>query len=119
MLKVIEVKRTFVIWWHNRIEGSRPLDEQLLLSKQITFMLEVLIGLEERGIVKVVGGSSWPSCVHVDVVDRKAYDQWYVTAGEAFGFPSRFLAETDLERREGTVEETRPPNDWDYEAEEV
>ena len=102
--------------FHDADADQRMLEEQLELSKQMTGTIEALIDLEQRGVLRITGGSWWPSCVEAEVVDKQEYDRWYVQTGKALSFPSRFLVGT---KREGPVTEADPPAGWAYGKEDA
>ena len=49
--KMLGVDNNLDCWWHNFVEGTAPLEQQLDQARCMKHMIEALISLRDRGII--------------------------------------------------------------------
>ena len=105
---IVEVRNDLDCSWHNFVNGSKPLEQQLAEAQDVVYMIKGLMELKRDGVIRITGGDSWPSVVWYEVLKPREYDQ---QRGQ-WGLLSRFSVETEV------FISPDPPSDWDYENEE-
>lgn len=65
--------KDYLIYWHNLIDGSVPLEKQLEQAQWCVRALGGLIGLQKKGAIEIGEGYSTPSFVSWGVLDEEAY----------------------------------------------